>query len=192
MKKSNSKEPVKQGNMGSARPTARTSLQRKLYRWLGSYKWPIIILLWFTAIALGYVGHSKYFAEIGEASSSAETLYRAIQLFSLETTVPGPVGWELQVARYMAPILAVYTGIQVLASIFSEQFQLFRLRFLKDHVVICGLGRKGLLLSREFREKGERVVVIEQDGSNGMLLLCKENGSTVLVGNAVDRELLTR
>ena len=192
MKKHDSKEPVKQRNIGSARPTARTYLQRRLYRWLGNYKWPIIILLWLIAITLGYVGHSEYFAGIGETRSSAEIFYRAIQPFNLESTVSGPVGWELHIARFMAPMLAVYTGIQVLASIFNDQFQLFRLRFLKNHIVICGLGRKGLLLSREFRENGERVVVIEQDGNNGMLGLCKENGSTVLVGNAVDRELLRK
>jgi len=176
--------------MGPARPKARPSLWKRLIRWSGNYKWPIIILLWIVAIILGYVGHSRYFAEIGESPSIAERLYRTIQLFSLETTISGTAGWELQVARYMMPILAVYTGIQALASIFREQFQLFRLRFLKDHIIICGLGRKGLLLSREFREQGERVVVIEQDGNNSTLELCKENGSTVLVGNAVDKELL--
>ena len=192
MKKHDSKEPVKQRNMGFARPTARLSLQSRLNRRSGDYKWPIIVLLWLTAITLGYVGYSKYFAGIGEAPSIAETFYRAFQLFWLESMGSGPVGWELHVARFMAPMVAVYTGIQALASIFREQFQLLRLRFLKDHIVICGLGQKGLILSREFRENGERVVVIEQDRNNGMLGLCKEYGATVLTGNAADRELLRR
>jgi hypothetical protein len=192
MKEREHQEPMDQQKMGPVRPPARPSLWRRLFRWVGNYKWPIIALLWLVAIALGYIGHSQYFAEIGETHSVAERFYRSIQLFSLETTVSGTAGWELQVARFMAPILAVYTGIQALASIFREQLQLFRLRFMKNHVIICGLGRKGWLLSREFREKAERVVVIEQDGSNGLLGLCKENGATVLVGNAEDRELLRK
>jgi hypothetical protein len=185
-------EPMEQQKMGAVRPPARPSLWRRLFRWVANYKWPIIALLWLVAIALGYVGHSKYFAEIGETHSVAEKLYRSIQLFSLETTISGTAGWELQVARFMAPILAVYTGIQALASIFREQLQLFRLRFMKNHVIICGLGRKGWLLSREFREKGERVVVIEQDGNNVLIGLCKDIGATILIGNAEDRELLRK
>jgi len=192
MKKQNSKEPVKLRNIRSAPPTARSSLLSRLSRWLGNYKWLVIILLWLAAIALGYIGYSKYFNTIGESPSFMEILYRAVQLFGLESTGSGPVSWELHAARFLSPIVAVYTGVQALASVFHEQIQLFRLRFLKDHIIICGLGRKGLLLSREFRKNNERVVVIEQDVNNGMIGLCKEHGSTVLTGNAADRELLRK
>ncbi|MFC2022967.1 RyR domain-containing protein [Chloroflexota bacterium] len=88
--------------------------------------------------------------------------------------------------------MAVYTAIQTLALIFHGQLQLFRVRFMKDHIVICGLGRKGLLLTQRYREKGERVLVIEQDGNNSRLRQCQEYGAIPLIVNAADPVLLRK
>jgi len=176
---------------GGAR--TRPSLWKKLNRWLQDYKWPLIGFMWVVAIVLGYVGFSKHFSAIGETRSHWDTFYLTLQLFTLESgSVSGPVGWELQMARLLAPAMAVYTAIQALAIILHEQLQLFRVRFLKNHIVICGLGRKGLLLSEGFRERGERVMVIEQDEDNGMLGRCREHGAIILIGNAANPGLLRR
>lgn len=173
--------------------THRPLWRKKLKRWLGDYKWPLIGFIWMVAIVLGYIGFSNYYAAIGEASSFLDNLYLTLQLFALESGwVSGPVGWELQIARFLAPAIAIYTAIMALAAILHEQLQLFRVRFLKNHVVICGLGRKGLLLSQGFRERGERVVVIERDGDNGMLGQCREQGAIVLIGSAADPGLLRK
>jgi len=58
--------------------------------------------------------------------------------------------------------------------------------------VICGLGRKGLLLSQQFRKRGERVVVIDQNGQNPLIGQCSEYGTTCIIGNAADRGLLRK
>ena len=164
---------------------------KKLRLWLGRYKWLLIGLMWVLVIILGYVGFSRYFNDIGETHSIGDILYRALQLFALESgAVSGPIGWELQAARFLAPAMAVYTAIQAVASIFWAQIQLFRVRFIRNHVVVCGLGRKGYLLSQAFRNQGERVVVIEQDTGNVFLGQCRENGIAVLIGNADDPALL--
>ncbi len=171
----------------------KLSFWKKLKRWLGDYKWLLIGFMWVVAIALGYLGFSKYFSAIGETRSAWDTFYRTLQLFVLESGfVSGSVGWELQLARFLAPAVAAYTAVQALAIIFQEQLQLFRVRFLKDHVVICGLGQKGLLLCGGFRETGEQVVVIEQDEDNSLLGQCREQGATILIGNATDPVLLRK
>ena len=172
---------------------AKLSFWKKLKRWFGDYKWPLIGFMWVVAIALGYLGFSKYFSAIGETRSSWDIFYRTLQLFALESGfVSGSVGWELQIARFLVPAAAAYTAAQALAIIFREQLQLFRVRFLKDHIVICGLGRKGLLLSGGFREREEQVVVIEQDEDNGLLGNCREQGAIILIGNAADPVLLRK
>ncbi len=176
--------------IGSA--SAKPSFGKRLRRWLGDYKWPLIGFIWLVAITLGYIGFSKYFSAIGETHSSGDIFYRTVQLFTLDSGWVSPIGWELQLARFLAPAMAVYTALQALAIILREQFQLFRVRFLKDHIVICGLGRKGLLLCEGFLERGERVVVIEQNRNNSRLRRCKELGATVLVANATNPELLRR
>src|SRR4030042_3240325 len=139
---------------------AKLSFWKKLKRWFGDYKWPLVGFMWVVAITLGYLGFSKYFSAIGETRSFWDTFYRTLQLFALESGfVSGSVvGWELQLARFLVQAVAAYTATQALAIIFQEQLQLFRMRFLKGHIVIWGLGRKGLLMSGGFREREEQVV----------------------------------
>ncbi|MCL0084448.1 NAD-binding protein, partial [Dehalococcoidia bacterium] len=172
---------------------AKPSLQKRLRRWFEDNKWPLIGFMWLVTIALGYVGFDKHFSAIGEMRSPADIFYVTLKLFKLEAGwIAGPVGWELQLARFLAPAMVGYTTIQALAIILRDQFQLIRLRFLRDHIVICGLGRKGLLLCKGFRGRGERVVVIEEDGGNSLLGQCREQGAIILIGNAADPELLRR
>lgn len=63
------------------------------------------------------------------------------------------------------------------------------LRFLKGHVVICGLGREGIALARNMSET-RRTVVIEIDESNDHVPASLYLGSAVVVGDATDPEIL--
>ena len=169
----------------------RLSFWKKLKGWSSDYKWPLIGFIWVAAISLGYLGFNKYFSAIGETHSPWDIFYRTLQLLALESGfVSGSVGWELQVARFLVPLAAAYTAAQALAIIFKEQLQLFRIRLMKDHIVICGLGQKGLLLSLRFREREEQVVVIEQDEGNDLLRQCRDQGAIILLGNATDPMML--
>jgi len=191
MNKGNMKDLTVYYNQVTGGGLSRLALRKKLRRWLRDHKWLLVGALGVVASALGYVGFSKYFLAIGEPGSSWNALYLSLQLFVLESgSVSGPVTWELQVARFLAPAVTAYTAIQALATVFRQQFQMFRLRFLSNHIVICGLSRKALLLAKGFCEQGERVVVIEQDGDNGMLGACREHGAITLIGNATDPTLL--
>jgi len=157
------------------------------------YGWLLVVSIWIVAFILGYVGFSNYHSSIGEPRPVWDNMYLSLQLFVLQSGgVPGSVGPELQVARFLAPVIAIYTALLALTLVLHEQIILFRSRFLKDHIVICGLGRKGTLLANSFREQGERVVVIEQDDNNDMIGECKEHGSIVLIGNVADPYTLRR
>lgn len=157
------------------------------------YQWPVVAGLALLSLGLGYVGFEKYFIANGQPRPGLDILYLSLQLFVLESgSVPGPMPWELELARLLAPAAAMYTAIQALAVVFRRQIELFRVRFLSGHAVICGLGRKGFLLTFRFLERGRRVVVIEEDEENSMIESCREAGAIVLIGNATDKEILRR
>ncbi len=166
---------------------------KKIYQWLVDYKWPLIGLMWVVTIALGWIGFAKYFSATDPTKSFSDVFYHTFQLFVLEYgSVSGPTGWELQAARLLAPALTVITAAQALLVILREQVQHLRIRFWRDHTVICGLGRKGLILSKEFCERGDQVAVIERDEANSMLERCREHGAITLAGNATDPGLLLK
>jgi hypothetical protein len=171
----------------------KTTCYKKMQKWLDDIKWPLIGFVWLCAIALGFVGFTDYFAALGEQRSSLDIFYLTFQLFTLESgSISGPIGWQLQVARLLAPAMTLYTAIQASAIIFREQFQLVRVRCIRNHIIICGLGRKGLLLAQGFRERLERVVIIEYDENNGMLDRCRKQEVITLIGNAADPDMLRR
>ena len=56
--------------------------------------------------------------------------------------------------------------------------------------IICGVGRKGLQLVRDFRAHGECVVAMDSDEHNPHLDICQQLGAVVLTGAVTDPALL--
>ncbi len=166
---------------------------RRLDPFWQAVKWTLIGGVWVLAIALGYLGFFRHSLAVGEELTGMDHLYRAIQLTVLESgNVKGPVPWELQVARFLMPALAGYTAIQALLAVFRDQWQLLRARFLKNHVVLCGLDERGLRFAQEFLDHGYQVVVLEGDRENPLLDQIRKQGAVVITGDAADRNLLRR
>ncbi len=165
-------------------------------RWRARWRqaeWPSIWILASVALSLGCVGFHQYFRASGQGRSLLDLFYLSLQLFVLESgAVPGRAPWALEVARFLAPFISAYTATKALTVIFRDQMDLLRARRLKNHVVICGLGRKGVRLARAFRERGDSVVVLERDEDNDHLVTCRRLGAIALVGDATDPEVLGR
>jgi voltage-gated potassium channel Kch len=158
------------------------------------WRWVIMGALAMAALVLGYVGFVKRFEARGETRAAWDALYLSLQLFALESgNVEPPVSWELSVARWLAPTVAAYAAISALMVLFAEEMRTLRVRFLRDHVVICGLGEKGHRFAREFREDGYKVVVIEENENNARIEQCRQSGAVkVLFGGAGDESVLRR
>ncbi len=161
--------------------------------WWLNHQWPIIGGIILFSLVLGYIGFSKHSGILGESRTPLDIIYLTLQLFVFESgSVTGPVPWELEIARLLLPVLAAYTAMKALAVIFKQQLQLLRLRFMKNHIIICGLGQKGALITQKFRGKGERVVAIELNEGNDMISLCRDSGAFVLHGDARESEILRK
>jgi hypothetical protein len=162
-------------------------------RRLKEYVWILISGLWITALALGYTGLLKYARSVETSFSPLDLIYRTLQLVTLESgSLQGPIPWELEVARFALPALAAYTALQALALLFREQAQLLRLLFIRDHIVICGLSRKGLMLASNLLEGARTAVIIELDEDNDSIEQLRLRGAVVLAGDATDPEVLHR
>lgn len=167
--------------------------RQQLARFWQEYQWFVLGGLWLAAGCLGYIGFSKYFAALGEPRPPGTLLYLTLQLFVLESgAVAGSLSWELEAARLLAPTVAAYTAVQALALLFYEQVHLLRLRFVRNHIVICGLGHKGLLLAQGFQASGHQVVVIDLNEDNSLIDQCRELGAIVLIGDATRPDLLSQ
>lgn len=158
-------------------------------------KWAVIAFMWLTALPLGFFGYARYFADAGAPTTFWHTLHSTLELFKLSARniqEPLRVNWALEAARFLAPGVMFYTLFQTLVLVFARQSELLRLRRARGHAVICGLGRKGMLLARDLVARGDLVVVIESDPANDLVGPCRNLGAVVLTGDARDPTTLRK
>ncbi len=158
-------------------------------------EWPFVIGLGVLSLFLGYAGYRRYFAASGTICLPINCFYLSLQLFTMNFNSGGldqQIPITLQIARFLAPALAAYTFLQALLVVFKDQIDLLTLARMREHTIICGLGRKGMLLTKDLRQAGVSVVIIECDGNNPNLENCREMGAVILISDARDEMALRK
>ncbi|MFN2113109.1 MAG: potassium channel family protein, partial [Anaerolineales bacterium] len=167
--------------------------RKTLQNFWADYSWFIIILLAVTSLILGFLGFWKNGLALEADRTFLDNLYLTLGLISLNTgAVPPPISWELQVARFAVPAVTAYTAFLAFTTIFIQQTDRVRLLFIRDQVVICGLGRKGFRLAAQFLDHNYQVVVVEIDEGNEWIENIRAAGAVVIQGDASDPELLIK
>ncbi len=171
----------------------RAFKRKRLNPILQDLKWPLVGLIWIAAVYLGVDGFREHAAAVGDPGTGFDYFYRTVQLLVLQSgDVAGPIPWQLNVARFLLPLLAGYTAVNAFISIFSHQWQLLRMLFFRNHLVLCGLGERGLRLTERFLEQGYQVAVIDLDQSNTKQERVRKQGAVVLSGNAASEDMLLK
>lgn len=160
--------------------------------WYRRYEGFILAVFALLAVVLGVIGFEQQGREVGSDRTLIGSLYASIQLFALEYSGEGPVGWPLEVARFAAPMIAAFAAVMALMLLLGERVQLLRLRFGKSHAVVVGLGEMGIALTRSLRRRGVPVVAIERNPGSPMVDPARELGAIVIQGDARDPEMLRK
>ncbi|MFO7944062.1 MAG: NAD-binding protein [Anaerolineales bacterium] len=166
---------------------------RKIRDWWSDYNWLILIILGVIGLTLGFIGFQKNGLAVGKERTLLDNLYLTLGLISMETGVAeGPIPWELQVGRFLVPAVTAYTAILAFTALFIKQTDRIRLWSTHDHILICGLGRKGFRLAKGFLEEGHPVVVVEINEANEWVENIRAKGAIVIHGDAADPTLLEK
>jgi hypothetical protein len=163
-----------------------------MLRKIRAYRWMIIGFIWVLGLALGLIGWVQVDGP-GAPQTLDDLIYFTLQLVTIESgaiVTGADAPWMLRIARFLLPAVAAYTTIRVLFITFRERMQWLSLMRIRNHTVICGLGRKALYLARSFRDSGRRVVVIEDDTQNDRIPVVRELGAIVLIGSPKDPFIL--
>lgn len=157
------------------------------------YYWISIVALFLFSLIAGFLGFQQYFVLHGEEFDWLKSLYRTIQIFTLEGgDLATPIPWPLHIARFSAPLTAVMAIVMAILEIFREQWSRFRISRLKDHVVIIGLGTKGKNVMQECIRNHEKVLVVEEDPLNPHLESTKQSRCWLIIGNASNVNVLKK
>jgi hypothetical protein len=174
-------------------PTRRRRFARRLSLDVAVRRWKesragILTVIAGVAFVLGVIG----FAQAYPRDRPLDSLYRAVQLYGFGGNVDNRPNVWLETARFLAPLVVGYAAIGVVIGLYRDQFRWFRIRGLRNHVVIAGLGDAGSMMAASFDRDSWPVVVIERDASNPRIQGARERGIWVAQGDATDPHILRR
>ena len=134
------------------------------------------------AFVLGYVG---YGAIRGVDLSPADAIYGSLQLFVMEAAVPdGGTPWQLNLARFLAPLSLAYAAVVTAAALLRDQVQRLQVAmFAKEHVVVVGLGAMGYAVATRLRAAELDVVALELRTDNPLVPAARASGVRVVGGD---------
>ena len=120
-------------------------------------RWCLLGTLVVVVLLLGTLGWLEAYPTL----QGLDALYRAIQLFVLDMSEQNPPP-ALNVARWLALIIAFYAVAEVLRTVFTQQKQLLDARLRTNHVVVIGNGPEAASLAGNdtYHKAGTQVVVI--------------------------------
>jgi hypothetical protein len=111
--------------------------------------------------------------------------YYDLQLFVLSSEPirdGGKLPAPLQIARFAAPAVTAYAIISAVVSVLDARRRELRIQRSTNHVVVCGGGRKGVLLATRLREEGAKVVLVDVAPNMDTASACKDNGIMLVDG----------
>lgn len=149
-----------------------------------------LLILFACVIAAGML-----FFRWSEGASWTDSLYLVATLVSglnFEDAVVQNYAVPMKVARAILILLIqVFTLIAfslIVDRIIkrrTEVLEFGRKRYsMRNHVIICGLGRTGFHITMELLRRGEQVVAIEPNNENRFLPVVRTAGAKVLIGDA--------
>lgn len=138
----------------------------------------------------GMCFHTLYLAE---PISFLRGLYLTYALVFMEHVLPFPEHWLLQLFYVALPPLGlvvvldglVQFGFAVLRRDASDpQWNRAMSETLREHIVLCGLGKAGLRTLEYLLHLGEQVAVLEKDPDCPNLAFARQQGVPVIVGDS--------
>ncbi|MEU2614252.1 RyR domain-containing protein [Micromonospora sp. NPDC007271] len=119
------------------------------------------------SLVLGYLGFERLHQDQPDAIHDLyDVLYYDIQLFVLGAEPfqePGPYPWQLQVARFTAPLFTLLAVFEASRLLLAAEIRRLRARRARGHALVCGDSQFAHMLADRLFADGERVVVVRSE-----------------------------
>jgi hypothetical protein len=171
---------------------------REWFRWLFSdYRRVLVGIGAVVAFVLGLFGYHDWLTGLHHhdplnvpAPNLFDVVFNSFALFILGAAQGTGMPIILEIARLLAPLVVASAAVIAVYSFFRSRLQLMRLPLRHGHIVICGLGQVGYELLNRLADPRHHIVVIEPNGANPNVELCRARKIPVIVGDAQREEIL--
>ncbi len=156
------------------------------------YTTPFHIVLWAGCILIVLALGIHYFPLEDPTLDFWGAFYYSIRLFILEHDLSHfPTTPALVFIYFFAPLVAI-SAVGTALTYFFRISPALRSRMLKDHVIICGVGRTGKLLADTLRRRGVSVVGVDRGAPEEFEEWCSEHKIPIIFGCFQSQKVLER
>lgn len=136
-----------------------------------------------------------------EPSSLVAAIYLALSMIFLQSNVPFPTAWELQIFFFVMPLLGLAILGQGIADfgvlLFNKQargetWQVAVAETYSNHIVLVGLGHLGFRVARALHDLGEPFVAVEQNPAAELMSFVQSWHVPIVQGDALKHEVLRK
>ncbi|PZF97392.1 RyR domain-containing protein [Micromonospora deserti] len=137
------------------------------YRPAGRLLRAVFGVIGLVALVLGFVGFQRLLRDRPDAEHDLyDVIYFDLQLFVLGAEPfqePGPYPWQLQVARFAAPLFTLLAVAEAGRLLLAAEIRRLRARRARGHAVVCGDSQFAQMLADRLFADGARVVVVRSE-----------------------------
>jgi len=165
------KTPLRRIQLGAFVLLAIFIVAVAVYHWRGDYSW--LDAVWMVVITISSVGY-------GERSTLNDP---GLQVFTILLIVFGISAAAYTVGGF---IQILFEG--ELERVLEGRKMKREIEGLKDHVIICGFGRMGMMLASDLKSQGYPVVIVDRDAER--IDEARSNECLYVVGDATQEDIL--
>jgi len=189
----------------------RRRAPRWLRRWRDNVRDTLVLLGQFRGSILAFgvtivIGGWLYLTlaqQLGEPEphSLIAAMYLALSMIFLQSNVPFPAEWQLQIFFFIMPLI----GLIILGQGFAdfgvllfnkrargEAWQMAVIDTYSNHIVLAGLGHLGFRVARALHDLGEPFVCIEQNPNAELLSQVIDWNVPIVQGDALKHDVLRK
>lgn len=129
----------------------------------------------------------------GEVGRLVDMVYEGVRELTGEASPEAGHPLISRMARAAGLVAVLLLAFELIVTLFKDPVQRWRLRRLRGHVVVCGLGRIGRELVKDCCRNPRNplpVAAIEYDATNPAITAAEEEGSLVWTGDSTRRRVL--
>jgi len=150
----------------------------------------ILAITFLTSLILGTIGYLQY-AHGEEKVYFTNALYHAVQLFLLHAPHFGAqVPWTLEIARWLAAASTGFVLYNAALHLLHNERMAFVLKRREKHAVVCGLGRRGMVVVEKLHASGIKLVVIDKNPEQDVVERLHALRIPLITGDATRKEIL--
>jgi len=149
------------------------------------------VILWFIgfliATLIGTIGIVQYLYQKSQSINIQlilDTIYYTISMATLSSLPEDANNTLILIGKTLSPLMLIVFSVSAVLSLLKDRFLLFWAHLsYSGHYLVCGLSRGSLGMIQTLREKGNKVVVLEDKGDNPLLSYCKIHNIPYMVAD---------